>query len=51
VGMVVTELAVFSVDRNGGGVVLLEMAPGVTVDQIRANTEASFSLAPALAAA
>jgi 3-oxoacid CoA-transferase subunit B len=51
VDMVVTDLAVFSVDRHGGGVVLMEMAPGVTVDQIRANTEASFSLAPALAAA
>jgi 3-oxoacid CoA-transferase subunit B len=51
VDMVVTDLAVFSVDRHGGGMVLLEIAPGVTVDQIRANTEASFSLAPALAAA
>jgi 3-oxoacid CoA-transferase subunit B len=51
VDMVVTDLAVFSVDRRGGGVVLLEIAPGVTVEQIRASTEASFSLAPALAAA
>jgi 3-oxoacid CoA-transferase subunit B len=45
VDMVVTDLAVFSVDRRGGGIVLLEMAPGVNLDQIRANTEADFSLA------
>jgi 3-oxoacid CoA-transferase subunit B len=51
VDMVVTDLAVFSVDRAGGGVVLLEMAPGVTLDQIRAGTEAAFTLAPTLAAA
>src|SRR5450432_2510369 len=30
VDMVVTDLAVFSVDRRGGGVVLLELAPEVT---------------------
>jgi 3-oxoacid CoA-transferase subunit B len=51
VDMVVTDLAVFSVDRAGGGVVLLEMAPGVTLDQIRAGTEAAFTLAPTMAAA
>jgi len=33
VDMLVTDLAVFSIDRRGGGVVLLELAPGVTVDQ------------------
>ncbi|HEY2132144.1 MAG TPA: 3-oxoacid CoA-transferase subunit B, partial [Acetobacteraceae bacterium] len=51
VDMVVTDLAVFSVDRAGGGIMLLEMAPGVTLDQIRAGTEAAFTLAPTLAAA
>jgi 3-oxoacid CoA-transferase subunit B len=48
VDMLVTDLAVFSIDRRGGGVVLLELAPGVTVDQIKAVTEASFTLSPAL---
>jgi len=48
VDMLVTDLAVFSIDRRGGGVVLLELAPGVTVDQIKAATEASFTLSPAL---
>jgi 3-oxoacid CoA-transferase subunit B len=48
VDMLVTDLAVFSIDRRGGGAVLLEMAPGVTVEQIKAATEASFSLSPEL---
>ena len=51
VDMVVTDLAVFSVDRRGGGVVLLELAPGVSLEHVRGCTEAAFSLAPALAAA
>ena len=48
VDMVVTDLAVFSVDRHGGGAVLLELAPEVTLDQLRAGTEATFSLHPGL---
>jgi 3-oxoacid CoA-transferase subunit B len=51
VDMVVTDLAVFSVDRRGGGMVLLELAPGVSLEQLRAGTEAEFSLAPSLAVA
>ncbi len=42
VDMVITDLAVFDVDRTGGGMTLIEMAPGVTLDEIRAKTEASF---------
>jgi 3-oxoacid CoA-transferase subunit B len=48
VDMVVTDLAVFAVDRHGGGAVLLELAPEVTLDQLRADTEANFTLHPGL---
>lgn len=47
--MIITELAVFHVDRaNSGGLTLLEHAPGVTVDEIRAKTAASFKVSPDL---
>ncbi|HSK41878.1 MAG TPA: CoA transferase subunit B [Arenibaculum sp.] len=50
VDMVITELAVFAIDKHGsGGVTLIECAPGVTVDEIRAKTEAGFTVDPALA--
>jgi 3-oxoacid CoA-transferase subunit B len=49
VDMVVTDLAVFEIDKKGDkGVKLVELAPGVTLDEIRAKTEASFE-APAFA--
>ena len=50
VDMLVTDLAVFSIDRRGGGMVVLELAPGVTLAALRAVTEADFTVAPALAA-
>src|SRR5512143_1696194 len=34
VDMVITDLAVFNVDRKGGGMTLIELAPGVTVDEV-----------------
>jgi acetate CoA/acetoacetate CoA-transferase beta subunit len=40
VHMVVTELAVFTFDA--GGMRLIELAPGVSLDEIRAKTEAAF---------
>ncbi|MBI0436216.1 CoA transferase subunit B, partial [Roseomonas sp. KE0001] len=43
VDMVVTELAVFTIDRQGGGMVLAELAPGVTLDEVREKTEAEFA--------
>jgi 3-oxoacid CoA-transferase subunit B len=46
VDMVVTDLAVFSVDRTGGGMVLLELAPGVTQNEVRAATEAGYTVSP-----
>ena len=45
VDMVVTDLAVFQIDRKGGGVVLLECAPGVSLDEVREKTEASYTVA------
>ena len=46
VDTVITELGVFKV--GAGGVVLLELAPGVTVDEVRSKTEAEVHLAPDL---
>ncbi|HTI66720.1 MAG TPA: 3-oxoacid CoA-transferase subunit B [Caulobacteraceae bacterium] len=49
VDLVITDLAVFEIDKKGAkGVRLLEMAPGVTIDELRAKTQASFD-APAFA--
>ncbi len=44
VDLVITDLAVFSVDKHGdGGLSLVELAPGVTEDEVRAKTQASYS--------
>ena len=48
VDMLITDLAVFDVDRRGSGIVLKELASGVTVEEIRAKTEADFKVAPGL---
>ncbi len=45
VDMVISDLAVFDIDRRGGGMRLVELAPGVTLDEVRAKTEAAFTLA------
>ena len=42
VNLVVTELGVFDVGRPG--LTLVDMAPGVTMDELRAKTEASFTV-------
>jgi len=42
VDLVITDLCVFEVDRHGGGMKLIEMAPDVTLDEIRGKTEAEF---------
>jgi 3-oxoacid CoA-transferase subunit B len=46
VDMVITDLCVFNLDRFKGGLTLIELAPGVTLDEIRAKTEASFDAGP-----
>ena len=46
VDMVVTDLAVFNIDNKGGvEMTLIETAPGVTLDEIRAKTEANYKIA------
>jgi 3-oxoacid CoA-transferase subunit B len=45
VSLVITDLGVFSIDTKGtGGVSVLEIAPGVSLDEIRAKTEASLHI-------
>jgi len=42
---VITDLAVFDVDRAGGGMTLLELAPGVSLEEVEAKTAAPFRTA------
>jgi 3-oxoacid CoA-transferase subunit B len=52
VDMIVTDLCVMTCDKaNGGGLTLVEIAHGVTLDEIKAKTQAAFSVAPSLAKA
>ncbi len=48
VNRVITDLAVFDVKPHGAGLELIELAPGVTVDEITAKTEAAFSVSESL---
>jgi 3-oxoacid CoA-transferase subunit B len=44
--MVITDLGVFTMEKkNPKGMKLIEIAPGVSVDEIRAKTEADFTVA------
>ena len=46
VDLVITDLAVFTVAKRGDeALTLVELAPGVTVEDVRAKTEADFSVA------
>lgn len=46
VDMVITDLGVFTIDKHGdGGAALIELADGVTLDEIKKNTEANFRVA------
>jgi 3-oxoacid CoA-transferase subunit B len=42
---IITDLCVFDVDREAGELVLIELAPGVTAEEVRARTEAAFRVA------
>ncbi|AAK24377.1 CoA transferase subunit B [Caulobacter vibrioides] len=42
VDMVITDLCVFDLDRKGGGLTLIELAPEVTLDEVKAKTAADF---------
>jgi 3-oxoacid CoA-transferase subunit B len=45
VDLVITDLCVFAVDKKRGGLTLLELAPGVTLDEVKAKTAAPFETA------
>ena len=49
VDRVITDLARVRIDKHGeSGMTLIELADGVTVDEIKAKTEANFTVAPEL---
>ena len=49
VDLLITDLAVFEVDRHGGsGATLVELADGVSLDDIKSRTEAEFRLGPGI---
>ncbi len=49
VDLLSTDLGVFEIDKAGdGGMTLVEMAEGVTLEQIAENTEATYSVASGL---
>ncbi|HEY8615768.1 CoA transferase subunit B [Phenylobacterium sp.] len=50
VDLVVTDLGVFDVARGKRPLRLVELAPGVSLDEVRAKTEAAFEVADAAAA-
>jgi 3-oxoacid CoA-transferase subunit B len=44
--LVVTDLAVFTIDKHGkDGMALIELADGVTLDEVKSKTEADFRIA------
>jgi 3-oxoacid CoA-transferase subunit B len=48
VDRIITDLGVFDVKPDGSGLELLELAPGVTLDEIKAKTEAQFTVSETL---
>jgi 3-oxoacid CoA-transferase B subunit len=50
VDMVVTDLGVFEVNRGRSPLTLRQLAPGVTVEEVRARTEPGFEVAESAAA-
>ena len=52
VDMVITDLGVFTIDKAGkGGMTLIELAPGVSLDEMKSKTEATFKVDGKLKAA
>lgn len=45
VDLIISTLGVFEVKPDGSGLVLVELAPGVTLDDIAAQTQASYEVA------
>lgn len=44
VSMIVTDMAVFNVDRAAGELNLVDVAEGVSLDELRAKTDADFKV-------
>jgi 3-oxoacid CoA-transferase B subunit len=44
VDLLITDLGVFEIDRKRGGAALTELAQGVSLDDIRARTDAQFAV-------
>jgi 3-oxoacid CoA-transferase subunit B len=52
VDLIITDLCVMACDKEkGGGLTLIELAPDVTLDEVKAKTAAPFTVAPGLAQA
>jgi 3-oxoacid CoA-transferase subunit B len=45
---IITDLCVFDVDRERLELELVELAPGVTAEEVRAKTEAAFRVSPSI---
>ena len=45
VSQIITELAVFNVDRANGGLELIDLAKGVTLEEVKAKTGCDFKVA------
>ena len=47
VDLIITDLAVFTCDRHGGsGLTLIELAPAISLAEIRNKTAAAYALGP-----
>jgi 3-oxoacid CoA-transferase subunit B len=52
VDMVISDLGVFTIDKMGkGGMTLIELAPGVSLDEMKSKTEGTFKVDGKLKAA
>ena len=45
VDMIISDLCVFTLERGKRGLTLVELAPGVTLDEVKAKTQAAFTSA------
>ncbi|HKR89449.1 MAG TPA: 3-oxoacid CoA-transferase subunit B [Phenylobacterium sp.] len=45
IDLIITDLAVFDVDRKGGGLTLIALAPGVSEEEVLAKTGADYTVA------
>ena len=50
IDMVITDLGVFEIDKVAGHMVLVELADGVTLDEMKTKTEAAYTIADGLRA-